>query len=97
MGRLRTKAVECQYKDYSRFLTQQIINGLNGDGMLYKILKEVATLEDTEDTTSECVLLWVHMAVVQQAQKSALNGTKGSVLIDTGYWRYMYEANSFDS
>ena len=59
-GWLRTKEMECQYKTYDRFLTEQFISWLNDDGMINEILKEVATLEDIGNTTSEHVLLWVH-------------------------------------
>ena len=76
MGRLRTKAAECQYKKYKRLQTQQFINRLNGNGMVNEILKEVATLEDTEDTTGQDVLLLVHRVEVQGAQKSGLNEIK---------------------
>ena len=61
MGRLRTRAAECQYKEYNRLVTEQFINGLNDNGMLNKILKEVATQEDIDDTTSECILLLLHI------------------------------------
>ena len=62
--RLRTKAVECQHKEYDRLLTEQLTSGLNNDG----ILKEVVTWEDTEDATSEYVLLWVNKAELQRTQ-----------------------------
>ena len=38
MGRLRTKPEECQYKDSER-LTEQFINGLNEEWIVYEILK----------------------------------------------------------
>ena len=56
MGKLRTKTAEYQYKEYNRLLTEQFINSLN-DEMVDEILKEAVTLEDTEDATSEHVLL----------------------------------------
>ena len=37
--------------------TEQFISGLNEDGTIDEILKEVAKLEDIKDTRSECVLL----------------------------------------
>ena len=37
---------------------------------------EVAILEDTENATRECVLLWVHREEAQRVQKSALNEIK---------------------
>ena len=68
MGRLRTKAVHCQYKEYDRLLTEEFINGLNDDGMVDETLKEVATLEDTEDTIHVPVLLHVHRLEAYSAQ-----------------------------
>ena len=44
--------------------------------MVDKILKEVATLEDIDDTTSKCILLWVHGVEVQRAQKATLHEIK---------------------
>ena len=45
MGRLRTKAADCQCKEYNRLLTEQFISGLNDDGGIIEILKEVTTLK----------------------------------------------------
>ena len=36
--------------EYDRLLTGQFISGLNNDGMVDEILKEVATLEGIDDT-----------------------------------------------
>ena len=76
MGRLRTKAANCQYKEYNRLLTEQFINGLNDEWMVYEKLKEVAILEDTKDATCECVLLWACRVEAQRVQKSSLNEIK---------------------
>ena len=73
MGRLRTKAAQCQYKEHDSLLTKQFINGINDDGMQDEILKEVATLDNIEDTTSEHVLLGACRVEVQRVQKSALH------------------------
>ena len=64
--------MECQCTECNRLLTEQYINGLNNDGMGDEILKEVVMLEDTEDTTSEHVSLWVCRVEAQRKQKSAL-------------------------
>ena len=37
-------------------------------GMIDEILKEVATLEDIEDSRNECLLMWTHGIQVQRAQ-----------------------------
>ena len=49
MDRFRIKAAVCQYKEYDGLLTQQFMSGLNGNGMVSEILKDVSTLEDIED------------------------------------------------
>ena len=59
MVRLRTKATECQYKEYDRLLTEQFSSGLSDDGMIDEILKGSSHIKDIEDTTSVYVLLWV--------------------------------------
>ena len=46
MVRLRTKAIDCQYREYDRLVTKHSIIELNNDGIVDEILKEVATLED---------------------------------------------------
>ena len=66
MGRLKTKAVECQYKGYDRLLTKQFISRLNDYSIIDEIPK-VATLQDMKDTMSEHVL-WPHRDEVQRAQ-----------------------------
>ena len=73
MGRQRTRTAKCQYKECNQLLTEHFINGLKDDGMVDEALKEVTTLEDIEDATSEHVLLWGHRVEVQRVQKSALH------------------------
>ena len=41
MGRLRTTAVECSYKEVDRQLKEQFIHGLNDSGMLTEIMREL--------------------------------------------------------
>ena len=38
MGKFRTKATECQYKEYDRLVTEQFISGINDNGMIDEIL-----------------------------------------------------------
>ena len=66
MGMLRIKAAECQYNEYKKILTEQFISGLKDIQMISEILKEVVTLEDTEDATNKHVL-WVHRVEAQRA------------------------------
>ena len=45
-------------QEYDRLVTDQFISGLNDAWMISEILKEVTTLKDIVDATSEHVLLW---------------------------------------
>ena len=51
---------------------EQFICRPNDDGTINEVLKEVATIEDTEDTTSEHMLLWAHRAEAQGVQNQHL-------------------------
>ena len=86
IGRLSTKTVECQYKEYNMLLTEQFICGLNEDGMISEILNEVATLEDIKDATGECILLWAHRVEALRAHKSALSDIKELKYLDIVRW-----------
>ena len=54
---IQTKTAECEY---GRLLTEQFIVGLNDEGTIDEILREVATGEDIEDAMSEHMLIWAH-------------------------------------
>ena len=41
MGRLRTPAVECKYKEVDRQLKEQFIHGLNDKEMLAEVIREL--------------------------------------------------------
>ena len=71
-GRLWTKAAECEYKQYDRLLTEQFIGGLNDEGMIDEILREVVTLGNIEDVTSEHVLILAHRVKAERAQNSTM-------------------------
>ena len=73
MCRLKTKAAECQYKEYNRLLTEQLLKGLHDDGMVNEILKEVTTLGDIVDATHRHILLQACRVEVQRVQNSALH------------------------
>ena len=53
MGRLQTKVSDCDCNECDRRLTEQFIPGLDDDGMINEIQREVSTLEDIDDATSE--------------------------------------------
>ena len=56
MSRFRMAAIECNYREIDRHLKEQfIIHGLNNNGMMVKIRKE---LTETKESTSNEVLQW---------------------------------------
>ena len=54
-------------------LTEQFLGGLNDEGMTDEILREAATLENTEDAMSECVQIWAYRVQAERAQKAQNN------------------------
>ena len=58
MGRLQTKGAKCEYKEYGSLLTEQLLGGLNNEGMTDEILRDpVVALEDTEESSIEHALI----------------------------------------
>ena len=57
MGKLRAKALDCQYKEYERLLTKQFISGLNDKVLVMKVYKEVDMLESVKDAMNKHILL----------------------------------------
>ena len=58
MGRLGMAAAECGYKEIDRQLKEQFIHSLNDKDILGKIIKELTTKSNDEQTTSKGVLVW---------------------------------------
>ena len=58
MGRLQTDVEGCDYKVYDGRLTEHFIFGLDDEGMISEILREVSAVEDINDAKSECILPW---------------------------------------
>ena len=73
---MQTKAADCEYNKYDRRLTEQFIHGLDDEGMISEILREVSALENINDTTSKWVPLWAQRVEAQRAQKNALDNIK---------------------
>ena len=61
--------------------------------MISEILREVATLEDIEDGTSEKVLIWVQRMEAQRAQKLVLDNIKEAKEFDTKRYSVQRHAN----
>ena len=58
MSRLRTTAVECNYKEMDRQLKEQFIHGLNDGEMLAEIVRELTKCEENITICCENVLTW---------------------------------------
>ena len=52
MGKLWTKAVECDYEEYDTELMDQFIRQLEDKGIISKILNELSQMEFTNDVTT---------------------------------------------
>ena len=68
MGRLRTGAVRCKYKEVDRQLEEQLIQGLNDDEMLVEIIRELTKCEENVTLPNETVLEWAKRLESQRAQ-----------------------------
>ena len=98
-GRLWTKVAECKYRGYDRLLTEQFIGGINNEGMTDEILREVATLEDVQKATSECILALVHRLEVQRTQRimsTSIQEAKEFVAIQQNIQKCEYETTCGD-
>ena len=67
------KQQKCDYKQYDRKLTKKFIHGLENEGMISGILREVSPLDDINDASSKLVLLWAQRVESQGVQKEALD------------------------
>ena len=56
IGRSRTAAVKCNYKEMDRQLKEKLIHGLNDEEMLVEILRELTNGEENITMHSENVL-----------------------------------------
>ena len=81
MGKLRTKGAKFLYKEYDRLLMEQFISGIDDNGMMNEIIKEVATLQDIRYPAGKCMLLWAHNIEVQRAQNQDLMTYKRKKMI----------------
>ena len=57
MGKLQTKAAECDYKEYDKELMKKFIHGLDSEGMITEILREVSVLEDINNVKGTAMAL----------------------------------------
>ena len=72
-GQTSNKVAKFDYREFDRLFTEEFIGGVNDEGMTEDILRELATLEDIEEATTEHVLTWACRVEVQRTQGIALN------------------------
>ena len=70
MGKLRKATTECNYKEINRQLKEEFIHGLNDSDMSIEIIKELTKIEESDNVTSEQVLVWARRV---KAQKSTMS------------------------
>ena len=68
MGRLRTAAVQCKYKELDRQLKEQFIHCLNDDEMLVEVIRELTKCGGDVTIPSEIVLAWTKRVEAQRVQ-----------------------------
>ena len=76
MGRLRTMAAECKYKELDRCLKEQFVNGLNDDVMMVEIIFELTSMLDTSSVTSKQVFAWTRRVEAQRMQAAMPDSLK---------------------
>ena len=76
MGKLQKNAAEYDYKEYERDQTEEFSSGLDDEGMINEILREVSLLEDINDAISERILLWTWRIEAHRLQKETLDNMK---------------------
>ena len=72
MSRLSTSVAGVSTESLTWHLTEQIIGGAHGDDMTEEILREVTTIENIEEATSEywvCVRPGAHVGGAKQTKK----------------------------
>ena len=72
MGRLRTVAVECNYKEVDRQLKEQLIHRLNDSEMLTGIIRELIKSDENGIILSEHVFNWVKRVEAKEARQQSL-------------------------
>ena len=70
MGHLRIKVNEHNYQKLDRRLKEQFINGINDKALTSEIIKELTTIENISEVTSEQVLVWPRRVEAQRSQKA---------------------------
>ena len=72
-GRLRTAAMECNYKDEDRQLKEHFILRLNDSKMLTEIIRELTKKDENAIILSEPLLTWAKRVEVQRVNAAVIN------------------------
>ena len=62
-----------------RKLKETFTNGLDDETIIVEIIKELTTLKDTSEASSEQVLMWIQKEEAQRAQNEVLDNIKDAV------------------
>ena len=73
MCKLRTAAMECNYKEVDMQLKEQFIHRLNDSEMLTEIIREFTESDENVIIPSEHVLTWAKRVEVHRAQAAVIN------------------------
>ena len=63
------KVTDCKYKEYYRRLKEKFINGLDVETIKAEMIKELTALEDTNEVSSEQLLMCAQRVEAQTVQK----------------------------
>ena len=69
VGRLHTKATDCECKECDRRLTKQFMNALDDETIYGEMIRELPALKDTNEATSNQILVWAQGVEAQKVQK----------------------------
>ena len=61
ISRLHMTAVDCEYNEYNRMLTEEFIYGVDSAVMIEDIIREITALKDTSEVCSVQVLMWTQI------------------------------------
>ena len=76
MGRLQIKTIEYKYQEYDSRLKEQFKNILNDETITVKIIKELTSLKDASEVSSDQALIWDLRVEVQWVQKAVLDNMR---------------------
>ena len=76
MGRISTRAAECNYKEHNRRLKEQYVYGISNEEMTQEIIKLLMAWKNTQEVDSKQVQMWAQRVEVESAEKSVRSHEK---------------------